>query len=131
MASRFELALRDFESALAKLHEAAALDETEIVRDAMIQRFEFTFETGWKTMHRWLDARGVQVDGEAFAVLKRAFANRLVVDEGLWNDMRKYRNLTSHTYREKLAIEVAAFIRARALAAFDAASAVLRARAEE
>ena len=131
MERRFELALRDFESALSRLHEALALDETEIVRDALIKRFEFTFEASWKAMQRWLAARDVQVDAEAFAVLKRAFANSLVIDEGLWNDMRKYRNLTSHTYREKLALEVATFIRTRAKGAFDAALATLRTRAEE
>ena len=65
-------------------------------------------------MQRWFAAREVQVDAEAFAVLKRAFVNRLVRDEGLWNDMRKYRNLTSHTYRDKLAVGVATFIRTRA-----------------
>ena len=131
MERRFELALRDFESALSRLHEALGLDQTEIVRDALIKRFEFTFETSWKAMHRWLAARGVQVDAEAFAVLKRAFANSLVQDEGLWNDVRRYRNLTSHTYREKLAAEVATFIRTDAVDAFDGALATLRARAEE
>lgn len=131
MERRFELALGDFESALARLHEAVGLHETEIVRDAVIKRFEFTFETGWKAMQRWLAARGVQVDAEAFAVLKRAFANSLVEDEGLWNDMRKYRNLTSHTYREKLAVEVAHFVRTRAVSAFDSALLTLRSRADE
>ena len=131
MERRFELALRDFESALARLHEAAALDETDIVRDALIQRFEFTFEAAWKAMHRWFGGRGIRVDSEAFTVLKRAFANSLVDDEGLWNDLRRYRNLTSHTYQEKLAVEVAGFIRNRAIGAFDAALAALRARAEE
>lgn len=131
MEGRFELALRDFESALSRLHEVLALEATDIVRDALIKRFEFTFEASWKAMQRWLAARGVQVDAEAFAVLKRAFVNSLVADEGLWNDMRKYRNLTSHTYREKLAVEVATFIRTRAVGAFDAVLATLRARAEE
>lgn len=54
MERRFELALRDFESALARLGVALALEETEIVRDALIRRFEFIFETGWKAMQRWL-----------------------------------------------------------------------------
>jgi hypothetical protein len=45
--------------------------------------------------------------------------------------MRRYLNLTSHTYREKLAVEVAAFVRTRAIGAFDGALATLHARAEE
>lgn len=131
MDTRFELALKDFTSARARLHEAVALDETTIVRDALIQRFEFTFETGWKAVHRWLAARGAAVDAEAFAVLKRAFANRLVIDEGAWTEIRRFRNLTSHAYREALAIQVAAFVRTDALIRFDELLATLTARAEE
>lgn len=131
MDKRFELSLQAFASALARLHEVVDMDETTIARDALIHRFEFTFEAAWKAMHRWFAARGVPLDTEAFVVLKRAFANRLVSDEGIWNDIRKYRNKTSHTYNEKLAIEVAAFVRAVAVSRFDDLLATLRARAEE
>lgn len=41
---RFAQQRGHFERALAPLAEALAPDETEIVRDAIIQRFEFTFE---------------------------------------------------------------------------------------
>ncbi len=37
-----------FEQALRKLEEIVKMEETEIIRDATIQRFEFTFELGWK-----------------------------------------------------------------------------------
>ena len=41
---RFTLALGHFEKALARLHEVLAEPhESSIVRDALIQRFEFTF----------------------------------------------------------------------------------------
>ena len=46
-------------------------------------------------------------------------------------DRQKYRNLTAHTYREKLAVEVTAFVRTRAIGGFDTAVATLRARADE
>lgn len=128
---RFELALQSYENALARLHEALALDETGIVRDALIQRFEFTFEMGWKAMYRWLRARGAEVNEEAFAVLPRAFANGLIADEAAWSETRQKRNLTSHTYREQMAVEVAAFVRAVAAARFDELLATLKARADE
>jgi nucleotidyltransferase substrate binding protein (TIGR01987 family) len=128
---RFELALAAFEKALTRLHEILAENETMIVRDALIQRFEFTFEAAWRAAWRWLRARGAAVDEEAFAVLPRAFANRLIVDEAGWNELRKMRNLTSHTYQEKLAIEVAAFVRARGVGLFDGLVATLQARADE
>jgi nucleotidyltransferase substrate binding protein (TIGR01987 family) len=128
---RFELALAAFEKALTRLHEILAENETMIVRDALIQRFEFTFEAAWRAAWRWLRARGAAVDEEAFAVLPRAFANRLIADEAGWNELRKMRNLTSHTYQEKLAIEVAAFVRARGVGLFDGLLATLQARADE
>lgn len=128
---RFSLALAQFENALARLHELLPLDETPVVRDALIQRFEFTFETAWKAAYRWLRARGADVAEEAFAVLPRAFANRLIADEGGWNQMRKMRNLTSHTYHEPLAVEVAAFVRGDGVRLFDSLAAVLRTRADE
>ena len=128
---RFELALQSYESALARLHEALALDETGIVRDALIQRFEFTFEMAWKAMYRWLRARGADVNEEAFAVLPRAFANNLITDEAAWSETRQKRNLTSHTYREQMAVEVAAFVRAVAAPKFDELLATLKVRADE
>lgn len=128
---RFGLALVAFEKALTRLHEIVAENETMIVRDALIQRFEFTFEAAWRAAYRWLRARGAAVDEEAFAVLPRAFANRLIADEAGWAELRKMRNLTSHTYQEALAIEVAAFVRSRGVGLFDALLATLKARAEE
>ena len=131
MDRRFELALGNFESALSRLEEVLVFDETDVVRDSIIKRFEFTFEMAWKACFRWLRARGVDINEEAFAVLPRAFQNRLVNDEGLWREIRKARNLTAHTYQEKTAIEVAAIARSVALPAFKDLLATLKARAAE
>ncbi len=128
---RFELALASFERELARLHEVLVENETDIVRDALIQRFEFTFETGWRALYRWLRVRGAAVNEEAFAVLPRAFANQLITDEAGWSELRRYRNLTSHTYQEALAIEVAAVVRANGVQLFDALLQTLKARADE
>ena len=129
--SRFLLALGQFEKALARLHEVLALPEDTIVRDALIQRFEFTFEAGWRAAYRWLRARGADVSEEAFAVLPRAFANRLLVNEGDWNELRKMRNKTSHTYAEAVAVEVVAFVRSTGVSCFDELLQTLQQRADE
>ena len=128
---RFELAVESFGKALSRLHEVVDMNETDIVRDALIQRFEFTFETAWKAMFRWLRARGADVDDEAFAVLPRAFTNRLILDDDGWTELRKKRNLTAHTYKEELAVEVAAMVRSRGVALFDDLLQTLKARADE
>ena len=125
---RFKLALDHFEKALARLHEVLAQPENEFIRDATIQRFEFTFEAAWKAMYRWLRARGVDLDEDAYSTIPEAFKRRLITDEKHWGEMRKYRNLTSHTYNQPLAIEVVAFVRADGATALDALARALRER---
>lgn len=119
-AERFGIARGQFERALARLHEALAENETPIVRDALIQRFEFTFELGCKAMFYWLRNEGEKVPEVVRQVLQAAFRAELIGDAEVWENLKKYRDLTSHTYNEKVAIEVAAFVRGRAVIAFDA-----------
>lgn len=129
--SRFHLALEQYERALQRLHEVLALSETDVVRDALIQRFEFTFEMAWKAMYRWLRERAIAVDDSAYTVLPVALRHRLIGDEAGWAQMRQQRNLTSHTYREALAIEVAAYVRGSGVRLLDDALATLKSRAGE
>lgn len=42
-----------FEKALRRLEEALDKPESAIVRDASIQRFEFTFELAWKAIQTY------------------------------------------------------------------------------
>ena len=125
---RFTLALERFERALTRLHEVLAQPENDFIRDATIQRFEFTFEAAWKAMYRWLRARGVDVDEDAYSSIPEAFKRRLITDEKRWGEMRRYRNLTSHTYNLPLAIEVAAFVRSDVAPTLDALAQALRER---
>lgn len=119
MQERFEDQREQFERALDRLHEVLAENETGIVRDALIQRFEFTFEMAWRCLHRFLASKGERVAQQAWAVLPLAFQSQLIDDAELWDKLREYRKLTSHTYKESLAIEVAAFVRSSAIGAFD------------
>lgn len=111
---RFVVARDHFANALSRLQESLAQDESDFMRDSIIQRFEFTFEAAWKAMYRWLRVRNNDVDEEAAAVIPAAFKLRLITDDKAWGQMRKYRNKTSHTYDESIAVEVAAFARASA-----------------
>lgn len=115
---RFALQVGLFERALARLDEAVSMTETAIVRDALIKRFEFTFEMAWKSMYRWLRFKGVDIPEEAFEVIPRAFKAGLIDDDASWTKIRRARNLTAHLYDEKKAIEVAVEIRAEAAPRF-------------
>ena len=121
---RFELSRTIYGKALVRLHEVLLADETPIVRDALIQRFEFTYELAWKSMFYWLRDQGEDVPEMVRAVLQAAFRTQLITDADLWERVKSSRDATSHTYNEDQALDVASFVRTQAVAAFD----VLRAR---
>ena len=95
----------DVRNAAARLAEAVALPESDIVRDAVIRRFEFCFELVWKTLKLYLERQGHECGGPR-GTLKKAFAEGLIItpeEADLWLQMLEDRNLTSHTYDEALA----------------------------
>lgn len=116
---RFELARSQFAKALARLHEVLAEDETSIIRDALIQRFEFTFELAWKSMFYWLQDQGENVPQMIRPVLQAAFVGQLIADPDVWERIKTSRDETSHTYNESNAINTASFVRVHAVEAFD------------
>lgn len=50
----FQLKKQQFENALAQLEKVLAEPASEYIRDAAIQRFEFTYELAWKTLQAYL-----------------------------------------------------------------------------
>ncbi|MEA1875786.1 MAG: HI0074 family nucleotidyltransferase substrate-binding subunit [Bacteroidota bacterium] len=74
--------------------------ETDIIRDAAIQRFEFTYELLWKTLKAFLEEyHGIRVHSPRQA-FKEAYSLELIDDEELFLDMLESRNLLAHTYSE-------------------------------
>lgn len=118
-SDRFEIARTQYNRALDRLHEVVALDETDIIRDSLIQRFEFTYELAWKCMFYWLRAGGEQVLEMQRPILQAAFRCELIVDPQVWEEIKKQRDLTSHTYNEAKAIGVSAFVRSVAIRQFE------------
>jgi nucleotidyltransferase substrate binding protein (TIGR01987 family) len=115
---RTRLQIETFSKALARLEEVMPMDESEVVRDAMIQRFEFTFELGWKAMRHVLLDWGERVPEVVGSVIQQAKSAHLIDDAAAWLEIRDCRNLTSHTYDEGTAVKVAATVRAVAVAEF-------------
>jgi nucleotidyltransferase substrate binding protein (TIGR01987 family) len=123
---RLKQQIENFEKALASLHGALKENETEFVRDSIIQRFEFTFEMGWKCVFRWLRDQGESVPEMVRPVIQAAFTAGLIADADLWEQTKDFRDETSHTYNQSKAIEVAAFVRAKGVVAFDELAARLQ-----
>lgn len=94
--------------ALASLQEALALPYSKIVRDAAIQRFEFTLESLWKLAQRFLILNeGVEV-GSPKGVIRASFQVGLLNEDqaSLLLQSVDDRNLTVHTYNEQLAEQI-------------------------
>ena len=125
---RLELQFEHFQKSLARLREALAQDESSFVRDSIIKRFEVTFEMAWKTLFRYLVDQGEDVAAKAWNVLPVAFQSKLIDNAGVWDQMRTYRNDTSHEYTENKAIEISAFVRAESIQAFEQLAALMNKR---
>lgn len=112
------LDLSPFANALASLeralHRAQSSPQDDELRDATIQRFEYTFELAWKMLRRRLMLDLPSSDeaaGANYRALIRLGAQAgLLVEVAPWFVYRDMRNLTSHTYDQKKAQEVFAVI---------------------
>ena len=105
--------LRSFVTAVGRLKEALHAEEGPLTKDAAIQRFEFSFELAWKALQKELRKRGID-RASPREVLRAAWSEGLLTDEGAWIAMLEDRNLTSHTYDEALAKAVFARLPAHA-----------------
>lgn len=96
-----------FTNALDRFNEL--LHPTNMVeRDALIQRFEFTFDLGWKTLKSLLLEK-YSVDAPTpLQAFQEAVRLELISENEIWLKMRDMRNLTSHSYSELTAAELAA-----------------------
>lgn len=104
----FKDAVQSLEVALNAYSSATFPENTperELMRDGVIQRFEYTFELAWKTLKRYLEEYGLEkVDSFSNRDLfRRGYELGLIQDAGAWFDYLKKRNLTSHTYRKAAA----------------------------
>ncbi len=95
--------------ALSALQEVLAMPYSAIVRDAAIQRFEFTFEVLWKLAQIYLHQKeGLDINSPK-SVLRSCFQVNLLASEEqvvIALKMADDRNLTVHTYNEKLAMQI-------------------------
>ncbi len=100
-----KLKVQNFRAALETLEEILRESETVIVRDATIQRFEYTFEAMWKALQWYLrDMEGKRCDSPKQCIRSAGQAGILNADETeLTLEMADDRNMTSHTYIEAVA----------------------------
>lgn len=91
--------------AQAAMADVMKQPKTTYIRDAAIQRFEFSYELGWKTMKRILDYRGISVNSPR-ETFREAAKEGLIKNVKQWFEFLDYRNETVHTYDEAIAEEI-------------------------
>jgi len=103
--ARLQERIVEFLRAVHQLEKAVQQPKDEFIRDAVIQRFEFTHELSWKMLKLRLEVEDIfaQTPRETW---QKSLQAGLIKDGNNWTDMQRMRNLTSHTYSEQLAEEV-------------------------
>lgn len=104
MQIRWLQRLSTFGKALSRLTEVVDLYHgrslSNLEKDGMIQRFEYTLEAAWKLLKNYAEYQnGEQVMGSRDAI-RKAFAMGIIANTNPWFDMVESRNLTSHVYDE-------------------------------
>lgn len=102
----------NYRKALARLGEAVTLaqerDLTDLEQQGLIQGFEFTFDLAWKTLQDYLRHHQRPNDnGGPSVIIEQALADDLIQGEEQWKEIKKSRDLTSHSYNGDTADEIA------------------------
>jgi nucleotidyltransferase substrate binding protein (TIGR01987 family) len=102
---KLSLQLASCQRALSTLDEILDMPPSVIVRDASIQRFEYSFESLWKLVKAYLsDQEGIVCNSPKRCFREALAVGLLTVQEAeTCLVMTDDRNLTSHTYIEAVA----------------------------
>ncbi|MDL2319819.1 nucleotidyltransferase substrate binding protein [Alistipes sp. OttesenSCG-928-B03] len=81
-------------------------DMTDLMKEGLIQRFEYTHELAWNVMKDYAEYQGyTDIKGSRDAT-RQAFKMGLIEGADVWMDMIQSRNSTSHMYDEETADEI-------------------------
>jgi nucleotidyltransferase substrate binding protein (TIGR01987 family) len=113
--SNYKKALVKLSQAISKAEEEDKLeiddedydDELyEIIKEGLIQRFEYTHELAWNVMKDYAHYQGnAEIRGSRDAT-REAFKMKLIENGDEWMDMIGSRNLTTHAYDENVTHEI-------------------------
>jgi len=89
-------------------HEVGQLNsiESEMIKEGLIQRFEYTHELAWNVMKDYAEYQGKSDIGGSLDATREAFKLKLISNGDAWMDMIASRNKTSHTYNDQIADDI-------------------------
>ena len=94
--------LDDLKKALNKLKEGFPSVKTELDRDGVIQRFEFTFELTWKVIQEYARFKGLE-SASPRDTFRVGAELGIIENPEVWFDFLKDRNESTHLYSESQA----------------------------
>jgi nucleotidyltransferase substrate binding protein (TIGR01987 family) len=105
-----EISLFRLRKALESLKKGYTDNPSELERDGLIQRFEYTLELCWKSSKKILYANGIEVDTPKNVIRELGQIGWIPNPED-WIDYIDKRNETSHMYNEEVAIKIFSVIK--------------------
>lgn len=101
---RWKQRFSNFEKALLKLSEVIEKKEilSDLEKEGLIQRFEFTHELSWQVMKDFLIYDGIQNIIGSRSAVREAYNKGIISNGEIWMEMIESRNRTSHTYLESI-----------------------------
>ena len=110
--TKLENKYENFGNAVNRLNEANVAykrnSDNDIYQDALIKRFEFTFELAWKTLREFMIDQGYSLEIlSPKGVISFAWREEIIQNEELWLNMLNARNITAHDYGRELSADIA------------------------
>lgn len=94
----------DKENSIDEGSKGFVLDE--MIKEGLIQRFEYTHELAWNVMKDYAKFQGNNSVAGSRDATREAFQMKLISNGKVWMDMIGSRNKTTHTYNEDTANEI-------------------------
>ena len=104
--TKLEVTTQQFEKAVRRLKEVLELEETDVIRDSAIQRFEFTLDISWKMLKTFLEAKKGIICVSPKECFREAYRQGVIDYDEDWIEFVNMRNETVHTYNENTAKEI-------------------------
>lgn len=100
MENEYFYAVSKLKDAVSRLRQGILQASSELEKDGVIQRFEFTFELLWKTLKIFLAKEGLEVKSPRDA-LQTAFKLGWISEEEIFLNMLLDRNKMAHIYNKQ------------------------------
>lgn len=100
---RWKQRFQNFDKAFHQLGSAVKqLDSlSDLEKEGLVQRFEYTFELAWKTLKDYLESQNVEAKFPR-ETIKMGFQFEIISGGEIWMEMLEQRNLMAHTYDEEI-----------------------------